>query len=173
MNPIDAYLLSHQEDLYWPYREREFFCIEDDLLLYKKDRAVILLSYLGFSDILVIPTFVDEVASYAFYNQKSLKKVVFLPGAKAIGSKAFSCMDALEEVILPKTLQVIHHQAFDCDASLKTVVFKTHDTFVEEEVFDHCYELDGVILDGDRRMVNKLAVSPGLMGIGVRASEEI
>lgn len=62
---------------------------------------------------IVIPTTVDKVRKYAFYNCHSLSSVVIPEGVDTIGSEAFLGCTNLANIVLPATLATIAEGAFD------------------------------------------------------------
>ena len=68
-----------------------------------------------------IPTSVNEIGSYAFYNSDKLKSLKFPTSITEIPSNAcFSC-DILSSVTIPNTVIAINSYAFDSCKSLKTI----------------------------------------------------
>ena len=60
-----------------------------------------------------IPGSLHKLIAFAFYQSKSLKKVVFNEGTKSIGPWAFKDCTALTDVYLPTSLTEISDKAFE------------------------------------------------------------
>lgn len=93
----------------------------EDGVLYNKDKTE-LIAYAGLPDKeeFFVPDTVKVIKEHAFYNNKTLKRVVLPNGLTHIEKVAFCC-DGLVTVELPSTLEFIDEQAFVICRALKSI----------------------------------------------------
>lgn len=72
----------------------------------------------------VIPSTIEYISSFSFFNCNLLEKVEFQPDSKLkfIGKEAFY-MTSFQEISIPKSCQLIEKHAFDSCENLKTIKF--------------------------------------------------
>ena len=71
---------------------------------------------------LLIPSSVEEIEEFAFYNTLYLESVILSEGVKIIGSSAFSDCSDLRNIVLPKSLESIEDCAFE-NCQIREVVY--------------------------------------------------
>lgn len=93
----------------------------EDGVLYNKDKTE-LIAYAGLPDKeeFFVPDTVEVIKEGAFYNNKTLKRVILPEGLTHIEKSAFSCY-GLVTVELPSTLEFIGEQAFVICKALKSL----------------------------------------------------
>ena len=87
---------------------------------------------------IVIPSGVDSIHAYAFYDCPQLESVTFNEGAVNIDTAAFYLCTHLRHIHLPNTLENIGPHAFQYDALLDTVIFPDNVRHIGEIAFDEC-----------------------------------
>lgn len=107
---------------------KNFKYIDDSLLIYKKDEKNSDYDTLIWArrniDQVVIPLFIKEISSYAFYGCDNLKKIEFAENSelKIISKNAFRS-SRIESILVPNKVELIEEYAFyDC-RYLKNIEF--------------------------------------------------
>jgi len=72
-----------------------------------------------------LPSTLNEIGDYAFYNCASLRELVLNnDGLKEIGENAFYCCSSLQSITFPSTLTDIGNCAFHSCRNLREVVIR-------------------------------------------------
>ncbi|MBO5112050.1 MAG: leucine-rich repeat domain-containing protein [Lachnospiraceae bacterium] len=121
-------------------RQDNEFIIQDNTL-YK---------YTGSSHTVTVPDGILYIKQDAFFECKTLLKVIFPDGLKEIGDNAFAHCCNLREISFPGTLQKIGAGAFCCCKELKEIRLpssvKELGAYGDYGVFDGCTGLKEVVL---------------------------
>lgn len=97
---------------------------------------------------IIVPSSVTFIADYAFYGNKSLKKIQ-LPGTlTCIDYKAFYNCTALENIYIPNSVTWIGSSAFEGCTSLKKIHLPVNEEFTQllSRTFYNCTSLQSVIV---------------------------
>ncbi len=135
---------------------------------------------------LSLPGSLRTLDSYAFANQRNLRKVTFADGLKVIGSYAFSHCTGLSDLQLPATLTNIGSYAFNNCTLLKKVELFEGLTSTDYYAFGNCSSLQEVILPSTlqsvyytfvdcsklTKMTCKTIVPPSVNGYSVMGGNE-
>lgn len=92
----------------------------------------------------VVPSTVNAIGKYTFYNCDTLISVRLPLSVESIGSGAFQNCSELTEVILPPTLIGIGEQAFMECYDLKSVTIPARVSTMGKEAFRSCIRLESV-----------------------------
>lgn len=92
----------------------------------------------------VIPSTIDNIRRYAFYNCTSLTSVVLPEGIDTIGSKAFFGCTKLDSIALPTTLSVIDDGAFERCSLLDNVQLPQKLVSIGTRTFKDCCTLKNI-----------------------------
>ena len=90
---------------------------------------------------LIIEEGVENVSSWAFYNNKDLEKVYFPNSMREIAGQAFAMCEKLKEVIIPEGVTTISIAAFGSCPSLERVQLPSTLKTIESDAFDFCRNL--------------------------------
>lgn len=135
---------------------------DDKFLIYKDPDKTILLDFIytkkakeEFTDTLVIPDYITEIANIAFAASE-FKEIILPNGLKKIGKQAF-LSSSLEKIIIPNTVNVIEEGAF-CDCvNLEELVLSNSLESIEEATFYMCAKLKDVVIPDSVVSVGKNA----------------
>ncbi len=106
-----------------------------DNVLYTEDKSVLIWYGCGkTAESFTVPSSVQTIAGYAFYDNKSLKNVTLPEGLTEIGGDAFSFCYGLTAIDLPSTLTYIGGWAF-CYAGLTSLEIPEGVTYIGAGAF--------------------------------------
>jgi hypothetical protein len=125
--------------------------LDDYSYRYLDDGTVEIYGYFGSAPVATIPSQIDgkpvtSISSYAFNENKYVKKVIIPEGVTNISEYAFKFCDNLETVILPDSLETIADNAFvGCD-SMKDIVLPEGLVSIGESAFRECSNLKSITI---------------------------
>ena len=108
------------------------------------DEFGVLESYNGSDDEIILPSGIEEIGSYAFSFNKTLRIVVIPEGVREIGNDAFWGCEALEQVFLPSTLEKIEYNAFYNCESLTEIIIPDGVWSIGMDAFTGCKKLKDI-----------------------------
>ena len=117
---------------------------EDGFVLCTIDDEVILVSYLGDSENVVIPFGVTTIGIYAFYRCLFLSSVVIPNGVTSIGDQAFKACESLTLINIPDGVISIKNRTFESCESLTSITIPDSVTYVGFAAFENCPSLMSV-----------------------------
>lgn len=97
---------------------------------------------------ITLPNGLKEIANYAFYGCKELKRVSFPEKStlKTIGDSAFENCSALKSVLISKPVQVIGKKAFKNCKNLTSIVLPDSLKTISQDAFVFCNSLTYVVV---------------------------
>lgn len=104
-----------------------------------------------------IPSGVNSIGAYAFYNCFDITEVIIPDSVKEIGECAFSYCTSLESVQMGASVERIPPRAFDHCLSLENVVFGANVKAIDEYAFDSCSSIKVLDLGDSLETVGKAA----------------
>ena len=104
----------------------------------------ILLEYYGEEECIEIPEGIKAIGKYAFFKNKTVKKVIMHDSLKYIGQYAFMECNNLEEVVFSCNTEIIGEKAFCNCKKLKNLEFPKSLRTLEAGSFAGCDEIENV-----------------------------
>lgn len=104
----------------------------------------VLVAYLGSDEEVTLPDNTKHVS--AFYENYSLKKVVFNKGLETVGDKCFCDCGELEEVLFSSTVKTIGNNAFVWCQSLKNIELPSSLKKIDDEAFSDCISIEKITI---------------------------
>ena len=89
----------------------------------------------------------ETIEQEAFGGCTSLRSIT-MPQVKTIGVFSFYRCEQLTDLQLPEGLETIRRSAFISCSRLERITMPLKDNMIEDSVFDHCYNLTSVNLNG-------------------------
>lgn len=111
----------------------------------------------GLSSSVDIPSSVESIGSYAFYNCHSIPSIKLQEGITSIGSYAFANCTSLTEIIIPNTVSIIGNNAFENNKKLSYAELPETLTAINSATFKNCDKLDTVILSSTLKTIENEA----------------
>ncbi len=124
---------------------------EDFLYAVKEDGTAIITEFVGYEEILVIPSEIDgyavsEIGAYCFEYESALRTVEIPASVQIISEKAFSSCYGLETVTLSEGLKEIGSFAFSDCSYLSEIIIPNSVTKLGEGVFMNCSNLNKAVI---------------------------
>lgn len=102
--------------------DNPYFCSIDGVV-YSKDKTDLMYYPQSKEDKeFTVPSFVEKISDYAFYEVKYLENVIVSAGVVHIGDGAFS-YSSIKSIELPKSLEIIDSRAFYCSELLEEIKY--------------------------------------------------
>ncbi|MCX4313632.1 MAG: leucine-rich repeat protein [Clostridia bacterium] len=121
---------------------------------------------------IIIPSSVNTIGNYAFYNCEGLENIIIPSSVKTIGSNAFCLCSGLTSVVieegvtsigdqafrncsnivnitLPNTLESIKNDTFGSCRELKSIYIPFGVSSIEKGAFEYCKSLESIIVDSE------------------------
>lgn len=117
--------------------------VENDWCLYRDDKAVIAVKYLGEERDVVIPDGVTEIWAHVCLGRDDITSVVMPDTVTSVGNFAFQSCTALTSVRFSERLKEIGEAAFG-GTGLTTLRLPSSVTAIGDFAFAGCYSLDAV-----------------------------
>ena len=112
--------------------------INEDDILFNKDKNKIISFRNQNIESYVIPSSVTSIGDWAFSGCSSLSKIVIPSSVTSIGNGAFSDCSSLSKIVIPSSVTSIGEMAFmDCD-SLSEIVIPSSVTSIGDSAFYRC-----------------------------------
>ncbi len=123
----------------------DFFCNDDG------NGGLIIIEYLGSSDIVVIPETIDgkpitKISKYVFANDSSVKGIKLSDSVKEIDGYAFALNKNLQYVVFGSGVETVGESAFQACVSLKEVTVNDGLKVIKQLAFSQCTALKSVTL---------------------------
>lgn len=100
-----------------------------------------------------IPSTVEVIDEYAFYDCGSLERIVIPEGVRELRQDAFVFCSQLKEVSLPQSLTLLGSYAFRVCTALEEITIPSHVNTIGNRAFSGCSNLKRVIIeDGVKRI---------------------
>ena len=93
-----------------------------------------------------IPSSVETIPGYAFYNCSSLTSVTIPEGVTSIGDVAFYGCSGLKSITLPESVTTIGYSAFSRCSNLTSITIPASVTSIGGRAFYNCSSLTGLII---------------------------
>ena len=106
----------------------------------------VLLEYLGNSETLTIPERIKNIGKYAFYGNKTLKRVVMKETVKHILQFAFAGCEELEEVVFSENTDSIGQKAFCGCKKLKNIQLPQSLRSFGAGAFANCDSIEQIVI---------------------------
>ncbi len=125
--------------------------IEDFEFEHKAD-GIVVTKYLGNSEIVKVPAYVNNVRVYGiggscFQNNDKIKMVIIPNTINYIAEYAFADCDGLTNIAIPKSVQKINDGAFACCSRLTNLTIPYSVKYIGEYTFYGCYNLTNITLE--------------------------
>ncbi|MEG1586405.1 MAG: leucine-rich repeat domain-containing protein [Bacteroidales bacterium] len=129
--------------------DNRFFSTDNDYALFDKSKTTLYYYPSGKMVVpdtkpYVVPSTVEHIGSYAFFNNKGLTAITFPEGLKTIGASAFSICRNLEHFDFPAGLESIGKYCFEFDSKIKEVLIPVGVRKIGEGVFKDCSSLRAI-----------------------------
>ena len=95
---------------------------------------------------ITIPSDINSIKYKAFYNCKTLKKVIINDNITTIGESAFHSCENLESIVLPKSLTRIENYTFNVCKSLVDIEIPDSVIAIGDGAFNSCYSLESIYI---------------------------
>lgn len=156
-----GFVAKHAKVIHKTTDESSILFVNGDYLFMNDGGENVLLTYVGNSDVLVLPESVNgtsyKIADYAFYSNPTLAEVTIPAGVTAIGDYAFYNCSALTKLIVGDGVKSIGYEAFyDC-VSLVDVTLGASLTSIGEGAFRGSKKLEYVRLPATLTKIDKNA----------------
>lgn len=137
---------------------------EDFLYAVKEDGTAIITEFVGYEEILVIPSEIDgyavsEIGAYCFEYESALRTVEIPASVQIISEKAFSSCYELETVTLSEGLKEIGSFAFSDCSYLCEIIIPNSVTKLGEGVFMNCSNLNKAVIGNGVTDISNYAFS--------------
>lgn len=130
----------------------------DNNILFSKDMTKIILYPAGkLNSEYNIPSTVNNIGEYAFFNAKNLEKVIIPDSVTTIGLSAFQCCNKLKEVKIPNNLNIIPNRGFAECTSLAKVIIPTSVKTIDYAAFYKCTALKNITIPNSVEKINSNA----------------
>ena len=126
--------------------EPSILTTENDYVTFNDNGKKTLISYLGDESNIVVPSDVEVVYDYAFYENRNLTSVVIPDGVAKIGASAFSYCENLTSLSMPSAMDNIGNWAFANCNKLVSIVIPNGVTVIGDYAFNCCESLTSVTL---------------------------
>ena len=107
----------------------------------------ILVSYTGNDEIVTIPDSVKKIDDKVFYNNQTIKKVIFPNSLEIIGNYAFYNCNNLTDLEFPSSLKEIGYDSF-YGTNIKSLFIPNAVSEIGENAFSNCTSLENVTFEG-------------------------
>ena len=107
----------------------------------------ILVSYTGNDEIVTIPDSVKKIDDKVFYNNQTIKKVIFPNSLEIIGNYAFYNCNNLTDIKFPSSLKEIGIDSF-YGTNIKSLFIPNAVSEIGENAFSNCTSLENVTFEG-------------------------
>lgn len=107
----------------------------------------ILVSYTGNDEIVTIPDSVKKIDDDVFYNNKTIKKMIFPNSLEIIGNHAFYNCNNLTDLEFSSSLKEIGYYSF-YGTNIKSLFIPNAVSEIGENAFSNCTSLENVTFEG-------------------------
>ena len=133
--------------------------INEDDILFNKDKNKIISFRNQNIESYVIPSSVTSIGNDAFSNCSSLSKIVIPSSVTNIGNGAFRNCSSLSEVVIPSSVTSLGNRAFEDCSSLSNIVIPSSVTSIGNEAFSKCSSLSEVVIPSSVTSIGDCAFS--------------
>lgn len=144
----------------------------DGVLYDRENKELLCYPRMHTGDSYVIPSGVESIGPYAFYNAVYLKNITIPSTVKTIKEGAFSHCSALTTAVLPEGIQSISDFVFESCTSLESVDIPDSVTSIGANAFFNCKNLKGLTLSENVKSLssNTFAYCTSLTEVAIPAS---
>ena len=120
--------------------------INEDDILFNKDKNKIISFRNQNIESYVIPSSVTSIGNWAFSGCSSLSKIVIPSSVTSIGDGAFSDCSSLSDIVIPSSVTSLGNRAFEDCSSLSNIVIPSSVTSIGNDVFSKCSSLSKIVI---------------------------
>ena len=120
--------------------------INEDDILFNKDKNKIISFRNQNIESYVIPSSVTSIGDWAFSGCSSLSKIVIPSSVTSIGNGAFSDCCSLSKIVIPSSVTSLGNRAFEDCSSLSNIVIPSSVTSIGNDAFSKCSSLSKIVI---------------------------
>ena len=120
--------------------------INEDDILFNKDKNKIISFRNQNIESYVIPSSVTSIGDWAFSGCSSLSKIVIPSCVTSIGNGAFSDCCSLSKIVIPSSVTSLGNRAFEDCSSLSNIVIPSSVTSIGNDAFSKCSSLSKIVI---------------------------
>ena len=131
--------------------------INEDDILFNKDKNKIISFRNQNIESYVIPSSVTSIGDWAFSGCSSLSKIVIPSSVTSIGNGAFSDCCSLSKIVIPSSVTSLGNRAFEDCSSLSNIVIPSSVTSIGNDAFSKCSSLSKIVIPSSVTSIGEMA----------------
>ena len=131
--------------------------INEDDILFNKDKNKIISFRNQNIESYVIPSSVTSIGDWAFSGCSSLSKIVIPSSVTSIGNGAFSDCCSLSKIVIPSSVTSLGNRAFEDCSSLSNIVIPSSVTSIDYGAFSDCSSLSKIVIPSSVTSIGEMA----------------
>ena len=131
--------------------------INEDDILFNKDKNKIISFRNQNIESYVIPSSVTSIGDWAFSGCSSLSKIVIPSSVTSIGDSAFLGCSSLSKIVIPSCVIKIGNGAFYSCRSLSEIVIPSSVTSIGNDAFSKCSSLSKIVIPSSVTSIGEMA----------------